>query len=84
MTRERYRGQIVVVRVYKVRHRLVWRGSIFIDRLVHGRWQEFLIRPGVEGHDFKNQESALAIALHCGRSYVDGICAARLTSIDQR
>jgi hypothetical protein len=75
MRRERYKGQIIVARLYKVRNQPIWRGSVFIDRLVNGKWREIPIRPGLEGQDFASEKSALATALDCGRSYVDAFNA---------
>jgi hypothetical protein len=71
MKRERYRGQIVVVRQHKIRYQPIWRGSVFLERLVKGKWQEVPIAPELEGRDFTSEESALATALDRGRSYVD-------------
>jgi hypothetical protein len=75
MRRERYKGQIVVARLHKVRSQPIWRGSVFLERLVKGKWQELPIAPELEGQDFASEESALATALDCGRSYVDALHA---------
>jgi hypothetical protein len=77
MRRERYRGQIVVARLHKVRSQSIWRGSVFLDRLVNGNWQEIPIAPELGGQDFASEESALATALDFGRSYVDAFHAPR-------
>ena len=76
MRRERYKGQIVVARMHKVRARPIWHASVFLDRLVKGNWQEIpIIAPELKGQGFASEESALATALDYGRSYVDAFHA---------
>jgi hypothetical protein len=73
MRRERYKGQIVVARLLKVRSRPVWHASVSLDRLVNGTWQEIPIEPGLSGQEFASEESALAAALGLGRRWVDSL-----------
>ena len=75
MRRERYKGQIVVARLYKVRTQPIWHASVFLDRLVKGNWEEIPIAPELKGQVFASEESALATALDYGRSYVDAFHA---------
>ena len=75
MRRERYKGQIIVARMQKVRTQPIWHASVFLDRLVKGNWQEIRIARELEGQDFASEESALATALNYGRSYVDAFHA---------
>ena len=51
----------------------IWRGSVFLDRLVNGTWHEIPIGRGFERQDFANADSALATALGYGRSFVDAL-----------
>jgi hypothetical protein len=73
MTRKRYKDQIVVARVYKVRTQPIWHASVFLDRLVDANWREIPIEPGLDGQEFPSEDSALAAALDLGRRYVDGL-----------
>jgi hypothetical protein len=73
MRRERYKDQIVVARLKKVRTQPIWYASVFLDRLVSGTWQEIPIEPGLAGQEFASEDSALAAALDLGRWYVDGL-----------
>ena len=75
MRRQRYKGQIIVARMQKVRTQPIWHASVFLDRLVKGNWQEIRIAPELERQDFASEESALATALNYGRSYVDAFHA---------
>ena len=75
MRRERYKGQIIVARMQKVRTQPIWHASVFLDRLVKGNWQEIRIAPELARRDFASEESALATALNYGRSYVDAFRA---------
>ena len=73
MRRERYKGEILVARLHKVRSQPIWRGSVFLDRLVNGKWQEVPIGRGFERQDFASEESANATALDYGRLFVDAL-----------
>ena len=75
MRRERYRGQIIVARQYKIRYQPIWRSSVSLERLVKGNWRELPIAPELRERDFTSEEGALATALACGRSYVDALHA---------
>ena len=71
MRRERYKDQIVVARLHKVRTQAIWHASVFLDRLVNGSWEEIPIKPGLDGREFASKDSAFAAALDLGRRYVD-------------
>ena len=73
MRRERYKDQIVVARLHKVRTQAIWHASVFLDRLVNGTWQEIPIKPGLDGEVFASEDGALGAALDLGRRYVDGL-----------
>ncbi len=73
MRRERYKGQIVVARLLKVRALPIWHASVFLDRLVNGAWKEIPIEPGLAGQEFASEEIALATALGHGRWYIDSL-----------
>ena len=73
MRRERYKDQIVVARLHKVRTQAIWHASIFLDRLVNGNWQEIPIKPGLDGQEFASEDGAFVAALDLGRRYVDGL-----------
>jgi hypothetical protein len=73
MMRRRYKNQIVVARVYKVRTQPIWHASVFLDRLVDGNWREIPIEPGLYGQEFASEGDALVAALDLGRRYVDGL-----------
>ena len=73
MMRKRYKDQIVVARVYKVRTQPIWHAAVFLDRLVDGNWREIPIEPGLEGQEFTSEGDALVTALDLGRRYVDGL-----------
>jgi hypothetical protein len=64
-----------VARQHKIRSQPIWRGAVFLERLVKGRWRELPVAPELEVRDFTSEESALATALNCGRSYVDALHA---------
>jgi hypothetical protein len=73
MMRKRYKDQIVVARVYKIRTQPIWHASVFLDRLVDGNWREIPIEPGLDGQEFPSEDGALAAALDLGRRFVDGL-----------
>jgi hypothetical protein len=73
MRRERYKDQIVVARLQKVRTQPIWYAAVFLDRLVNGNWQEIPIKPGLDGEEFASEDSAFAAAFDVGRKYVDGL-----------
>ena len=72
MTRKRYKDQIVVARLRKVRTQPIWYVSVFLDRLVDGNWREIPIEPGLDGQEFASEDGALVAALDLGRRYDDG------------
>jgi hypothetical protein len=62
MKRERYKGQIVVARLLKVRALPIWHASVCLDRLVNGTWLEIPIEPGLAGLEFASEDIALSAA----------------------
>jgi hypothetical protein len=73
MKRERYKGQIVVARLLKVRALPIWHASVSLDRLVNGTWLEIPIEPGLAGLEFASEDIALSAALSHARGYVDSL-----------
>jgi hypothetical protein len=71
--RERYKVKILVARIHKVRGRLAWHASAFIDSLIDGKWQELPIDASLQALEFATEEHALAFALKSGQEYVDKI-----------